>query len=170
VRHGVTSVIAALVLGSAAACAAVDPGTGSAADVGAWVEARTGECTSPRAASLEEFAEFVGPLRAKLYAPYVAEWATCSVAPYEKLGLVVFRPERLVEFQSAWKASLAAGEVSGDPDFAFGDGFALSATTGLERLGLRYLRCTPVDSTALSPEPAEVEGCVYAEMPQGHGH
>jgi hypothetical protein len=170
VRIGVTLVSAALVVGSAVACTAVDPTTGSAAEVGAWVRARTGECVDPKAATIEQFADFVGPLRAKLYAPYVAEWATCSVSPYEKLGLVVFRPDRMAAFQESWKASVAAGEVRGDPDFAFGKGFALSATTGLERLGLRYLRCTPVDGTALSPEPAEAPGCVYTAMPQGHDH
>jgi hypothetical protein len=152
-----------------AACSAVNPASGSAVDVGRWVEARTGECSAPRVGSLEEFASFVGPLRAKLYAPFVSEWATCAVAPYEKLGLVVIRPSRMKEFMESWKASLAAGEVRGDPDFAFGDGFALSATTGLERLGLRYLRCTPVDASALSPEPAGVEGCFYTGMAR-HDH
>jgi hypothetical protein len=168
VRLGVTLVIAALVAGSAA-CAA-DPGTGSATEVGAWVHTRTGECSSPRAASLEEFEEFVGPLRAELYAPFVEEWATCAVAPYEKLGLVVFQSGRMREFQESWKAALASGKVTDNPDFAFGDGFAVSATTGLERLGLRYLHCKPVDPTALAPEPAEAAGCVYTAMVEGHHH
>ncbi len=169
-RHGVTLVIAALVLGSAAACATVDPGTGSASDVGNWVRAKTGECTSPQPRSVAEFADFVGPLRAKLYAPFVEEWATCSVAPYEKLGLVKFQAGRMKDFQESWKAALASGEVTDDPDFAFGDGFALSATTGLERLGLRYLHCKPVDATPKSLEPAEAEGCVYMAMHNGHEH
>lgn len=164
-----TLVIAALVSGSAA-CSAVDPDTGSAAGVGTWVHARTGECAPVRTASVEEFAEFVGPLRAELYAPFVAEWGTCSVAPYEKLGLVVFQAGRMKDFQESWKAALASGQVTDNPDFAFGDGFALSATTGLERLGLRYLHCTPVDATALSPEPAEADGCVYTAMVPGHHH
>ncbi|MCS7477462.1 hypothetical protein ACFFQW_22205 [Umezawaea endophytica] len=168
-RLGVTLVGAALVAGSVA-CSAADPATGSAAGVGEWVHARTGECSSPRVGSIEEFAEFVGPLRADLYAPFVQEWATCAVAPYEKLGLVVFRPGVMREFQEAWKASVAAGEVVGDPDFAFGPGFAVSATDGLERLGLRYLHCTPVEGHVMSPEPAEAEGCVYTKMHQGHGH
>ncbi|PRY38750.1 hypothetical protein [Umezawaea tangerina] len=168
-RLGLILAITALVVG-ASACGAADPTTGSAADVGAWVRAKTGECEAPRAATIEEFADFVGPLRAKLYAPYVSEWATCEVVPYKKLGLVVFRRDGLAAFQEGWKASVAAGEVHGDPDFAFGEGFALSATTGLERLGLRYLRCTPVDGTELSPEPAEAPGCVYTAMPRGHDH
>jgi len=165
VRYGL--IVVAMVVGLAG-CSSVDPASGSAVDVGRWVSARTGECESPRVGTLEEFAAFVGPLRAKLYAPYVSEWATCAVAPYEKLGLVVIRPSRMKDFEEGWKASLEAGEVRGDPDFGFGEGFAVSATTGLERLGLRYLRCTP-GGEALSPEPAEVEGCYYSEMPR-HGH
>jgi hypothetical protein len=152
------------------ACSTVDPATGSALDVGAWVHAKTGECENPQKQTIEEFANFVGPLRAKLYAPYIEEWATCAVSPYEKLGLVVLRGERRTEFQKAWKTSLTTGEITDDPDFAFGNGFALTATTGLERLGLRYLHCKPVGKEALSPEPAEVEGCTYAKMPKEHEH
>lgn len=152
------AVIVAMVLGSVACCA-TGPDTGSATGVGEWVRVRTGECADPVPGTIEQFAEFVGPLRAKLYAPYVAEWATCEVKPYEKLGLVVFHRDRMAEFEKSWRAALDGGEVRDDPDFAFGDGFALSATTGLERLGLDYLRCKQVP-----------DRCVRQPMTGGHHH
>ena len=147
-----------MVLGSVA-CGTTDPNTGSAAGVADWVQVRTGECADPVPGTIEQFVEFVGPLRAKLYAPFVAEWATCEVKPYEKLGLVVFHRDRLAEFQESWRAAIKDGVVKDDPDFAFGDGFALTATTGLERLGLNYLRCAEVP-----------DRCVQAPMSGGHHH
>ncbi|MDU0292072.1 hypothetical protein NUG22_22910 [Saccharothrix longispora] len=186
-RHGVMfarcAALVALLVGSVACSPAADPasplGAGNALgpplatpdQVAEWVEEKTGQCGEPVPRSMEEFAEFVGPLRAKLYAPYVAEWATCSAGPYERLGLVVFQRERLADFQRAWQGALSSGEVSDDPDFGFGNGFALSGTLGLELLGLHTLRCTPVgpDDEVGHTVPAEAEGCVYAQPP-GHHH
>ena len=91
---------------------------------------------------MEEFAEFVGPVRAKVYVPFVAEWGTCAKPPYERLGLVVLRPGAVQAIGDAWRAALGRGEVRGDPDLAFGDDFALTGSIGMENLGLRQLRCS----------------------------
>ncbi|MGW4110817.1 hypothetical protein ACWEFJ_08050 [Actinosynnema sp. NPDC004786] len=174
--------LAALLVGSVACSSAatgstglgsnaLGPPLGTPAEVGQWVREKTGQCDEVVPRSMEEFADFVGPLRAKLYAPYVAEWGTCSAGPYERLGLVVFQREKLKDFQQAWQGAMAAGEVSDNPDFGFGNGFALSGTLGLELLGLHDLRCTPVgpDEVVEHTLPAEAEGCTYVQKP-GHHH
>lgn len=150
---------------------ALGPPLSTSSQVGEWVREKTGECGEVTPRTIEEFADFVGPLRAKLYAPYVAEWATCKAGPYERLGLVVFQREELADFQRAWQGALAGGEVADDPDFGFGNGFALSGTLGLEVLGLHQLRCTPVepDDDVEHTLPAEAQGCVYAQA-SGHHH
>ncbi|MFD1146563.1 hypothetical protein [Saccharothrix hoggarensis] len=150
---------------------ALGPPLGTSAEVAAWVEEKTGQCDEVASRSIEEFADFVGPLRAKLYAPYVVEWSTCQAGPYERLGLVVFQREKLADFQRAWQGALSSGEVSDNPDFGFGNGFALSGTLGLELLGLHELRCTPVgpDDEVGHTVPAEAQGCVYTQKP-GHHH
>ncbi|MEU7476877.1 hypothetical protein AB0A63_12905 [Lentzea sp. NPDC042327] len=105
--------------------------------IAAWLNRLTDECTTVRREA--DFAEFAGPVRAKVYAPFIAEWGTCSKEPYERLGLLVLRPG----LEEAWRAALANGEVRGDPDLAFGDGFALTGSEGMEYLGLNRLECTP---------------------------
>lgn len=150
---------------------ALGPPLATSAEVGKWVEEKTGQCDEVVPRSMEEFAEFVGPLRAKLYAPYVAEWSTCEAGPYERLGLVVFQRDKLGDFQRSWQGAISSGEVSDNPDFSFGNGFALSGALGLELLGLHELRCTPVGpgEEVEHTLPAEAEGCTYVQKP-GHHH
>lgn len=133
-------------------------------EVAAWLQARTGGCTEPRTATPEQLAEFLGPQRAALHVPFVAEWATCAVPPYERLGLLVFRPDGAADLQRSWLQALADGSITDDPDLAFGDGFALTGYLGLEHLGLRHLRCTPPDPTDVDPVPAETPGCRYTPI------
>ncbi len=150
---------------------ALGPPLATPADVAEWVHEQTGECDDPQPRTMDEFAEFVGPLRTRLYAPYVAEWATCRAGPYERLGLVVFHRDRLGDFQRAWQGALSSGEVSDDPDFGFGNGFALSGTLGLEVLGLHQLRCRPPgpQDQVGHTVAAEAPGCAYVQQP-GHHH
>ncbi|NUT47140.1 MAG: hypothetical protein HOV94_07465 [Saccharothrix sp.] len=150
---------------------ALGPPLATSAAVGEWVAEKTGQCDEVVPRSMEEFAEFVGPLRAKLYAPYVAEWGTCSAGPYERLGLVVFQREKLADFQRAWQGAMASGEIADNPDFGFGNGFALSGTLGLDVLGMHDLRCKPVapGEGVGHTLPAEAEGCTYTQKP-GHHH
>ncbi|MFI9009265.1 hypothetical protein ACIGNX_18755 [Actinosynnema sp. NPDC053489] len=150
---------------------ALGPPLGTSAEVGQWVREKTGQCDEVVPRTMAEFADFVGPLRAKLYAPYVAEWSTCSAGPYERLGLVVFQRDKLADFQRSWQGALSAGEVADNPDFGFGNGFALSGTLGLELLGLHELRCTPVGAGEEVGHtlPAEAQGCTYVQQP-GHHH
>jgi hypothetical protein len=171
--------LVALLVGSVACAATGSTGLGSGAlgpplddtaKVAEWVNQNTGECDESQDRSMEEFAEFVGPLRAKLYAPYVAEWATCKAGPYERLGLVVFQRERLGEFQRTWQEAIKTGEIADDPDFGFGNGFALSGTIGLELLGLHQLRCRPLEFPVKHTLPAEQQGCVYAQTEDSHHH
>lgn len=179
---GRCAALVALLVGSVACSSASTDSTGlgsnalgpplaTSAEVGEWVREKTGQCDEVVSRSMDEFAEFVGPLRAKLYAPYVAEWATCEAGPYERLGLVVFQREKLTDFQRSWQGAMAGGEVSDNPDFGFGNGFALSGTLGLELLGLHELRCTPVGpgEEVGHTLPAEAEGCTYVQKP-GHHH
>ncbi|WP_143532779.1 hypothetical protein [Saccharothrix sp. ALI-22-I] len=150
---------------------ALGPPLATSSEVGEWVREKTGQCDDVVPRTMEEFGEFVGPLRAKLYAPYVAEWATCKAGPYERLGLVVFQREKLADFQRSWQGALSSGEVSDGPDFGFGNGFALSGTLGLELLGLHELRCTPVrpGEDVGHTVPAEAQGCIYTQT-SGHHH
>jgi len=177
--------LAALLVGSVACSSGATGSTGSTdlaanalgpplanpVEVADWVHEKTGQCDEAQPRTMQEFHDFVGPLRAKLYAPYVAEWATCQAGPYERLGLVVFRRDGLGDLQRAWQGALSSGEVLDDPDFGFGNGFALSGTLGLELLGLHQLRCTPVtpDDEVGHTVAAEAEGCVYTQAP-GHHH
>jgi hypothetical protein len=105
--------------------------------IAAWLNDLTGECGEVRKDG--DFASFAGPVRSKVYEPFVAEWGTCTKEPYQRLGLIVLRPG----IEDAWRKALASGEVRGDPDLAFGDGFALTGSIGMEHLGLRRLECTP---------------------------
>ena len=112
--------------------------------IAAWLNDLTGECAEVRHDN--DFTAFAGPVRAKVYGPYIAEWGTCSKPPYEQLGLLVLRPG----LEEGWRAALARGEVKGDPDLVFGDGFAITGSTGMEHLGLKRLECTPT-ACALIP-------------------
>ncbi|GGP77188.1 hypothetical protein [Saccharothrix coeruleofusca] len=172
VMLGGCAAAAALLVGSAACSAggsttsgptlgatALGPPLTTTTQIAEWLREKTGECAQAEQRTMEQFAEFLGPLRTKLYAPYVAEWATCKVGPYERLGLVVFHRDRLAEFQKSWQAARASGEVGDDPDFGFGNGFALSGTLGLESLGLHHLRCSPAAGSASTANSArEADG------------
>jgi len=105
--------------------------------VAAWLHDLTGECTDVRKG--DDFTAFAGQVRANVYGPFVVEWGTCRKEPYERLGLLVLRPG----IDEAWRKALVSGEVRGDPDLRFGDGFALTGSTGMEHLGLKRLECTP---------------------------
>lgn len=115
---------------------APDP-AGGVDGIAAWLNQVSGDCTEVRKGG--DFAAFAGPVRAKVYGPYIAEWGTCAKPPYEQLGLLVLRPG----LDEAWRGALARGEVRGDPDLVFGDGFAITGSTGMEHLGLNRLECTP---------------------------
>lgn len=135
----------------------------SMAELTAWVQSATGECATVSAAGPEELADYLGPRRVDWYGPFVAEWATCAIAPYGRLGLVLFEPGRQRALQEFWVRALASGEIADNPDWAFGNGFAVTAgPLGTERLGLRNLWCEPVDDPAADTIPADVDGCVYA--------
>lgn len=114
--------------------------------VAAWLNELTGECSNVRKG--DDFTDFAGPVRSKVYAPYVAEWGTCSKEPYGRLGLLILRPG----LEQAWRTALANGEVRGDPDLAFGDGFALTGSIGMEYLGLKRLECTPTACSLIEIE------------------
>jgi hypothetical protein len=135
----------------------------SMADLSAWVREATGECVDLSPASMDELAEYLGPVRLGWYQPFVGEWATCGIQPYDRLGLVLFEPGQQRALQEFWSRSLASGELAENPDWAFGNGFAVTAgPLGAERLGLRYLWCQPVDDPDAHTVPADVDGCVYA--------
>jgi hypothetical protein len=124
----------------------------------------TGECADAAAASDEELAEYLGPTRVSWYGPFVAEWATCRIAPHDKLGLVLFEPGQQRALQEFWLTGLASGEIADNPDWAFGNGFAVTAgPVGRDRLGLHFLWCEPVEGVKAHIVPADVEGCVYAK-------
>ncbi len=132
-------------------------------ELAAWVAARTGECDNFEPATFEELASFLGSERMTLYEPFIAEWGTCTVEPFVRLGLVIFGPGQLAELQREWSQALAEGRVSGNPDFGFGNGFALTGV--VEGLGLSYLWCTPdqpTDAAGMIYVPGDVEGCVFA--------
>ncbi|MFC3897856.1 hypothetical protein ACFOWZ_40870 [Lentzea rhizosphaerae] len=137
-------VLLALFVAGSVVCAVLVARAGPAPDLGkgvdgiaAWLNDVTGECTDVRKG--EDFAAFAGSVRAKVYGPYIAEWGTCVKPPYERLGLLVLRPG----LEEAWRAALVRGEVRGDPDLVFGEGFAITGSTGMEHLGLKRLECTP---------------------------
>lgn len=132
-------------------------------DLSAWVADTTGECADLAPASAADLADYLGPVRVRWYEPFVAEWATCGIAPYDRLGLVLFEPGQQRALQEFWARGLASGELTDNPDWAFGNGFAVTAgPLGVERLGLRYLWCEPVDDPDAHTLPADVDGCVYA--------
>ncbi|WP_090003705.1 hypothetical protein [Lentzea albidocapillata] len=152
-RHPVTRALAALlVVGSVAFVLLVGraepaPDLSKGVDgVAAWLHDLTDECTTVRRD--DDFAGFAGPVRSKVYAPFVAEWGTCAKAPYERLGLLILKPG----LEKAWRTALANGEVRGDPDLAFGDGFALTGSIGMEYLGLKRLECTPTACSLMEIE------------------
>ncbi len=105
--------------------------------VAAWLHQLTGECGEVKKDN--DFTAFTGPVRSKVYEPFVAEWGTCAKQPYQRLGLLVLKPG----LEQAWLTAVANGEVRGDPDLVFGDGFALTGSIGMEHLGLRRLECSP---------------------------
>jgi hypothetical protein len=133
-------------------------------DLASWVRAVTGECADVTAAGEDELADYLGPTRVSWYGPFVAEWATCRIEPYDKLGLVLFEPGQQRALQEFWLRGLESGEIADNPDWAFGNGFAVTAgPLGTERLGLHYLWCEPVEGTDAHTIPADVEGCRYAK-------
>ncbi|MCT2586383.1 hypothetical protein [Actinophytocola gossypii] len=129
----------------------------------AWVREVTGECADPAEADAAELADYLGPTRVEWYGPFVAEWATCGIEPHDRLGLVLFEPGQQRALQEFWLRGLESGELAENPDWAFGNGFAVTAgPLGTQRLGLHYLWCEPVDLPDAHTVPADVEGCVYA--------
>jgi hypothetical protein len=153
VRHPVTRALAALlVVGSVAFVLLVGraeptPDLSRGVDgIAAWLHGLTDECTDVQRGN--DFTDFAGPVRSKVYAPFIAEWGTCAKPPYERLGLLVLKPG----LEQAWRTALANGEVQGDPDLAFGDGFALTGSIGMEYLGLKRLECTPTACSLMEIE------------------
>lgn len=129
-----------------------------------WVRDVTGECADVARGTEDELADYLGPTRVTWYGPFVAEWATCRIEPYDKLGLVLFEPGQQQALQEFWLRGLGSGEIADNPDWAFGNGFAITAgPLGKERLGLHYLRCEPAPVTGAATIPADVDGCVYAK-------
>jgi hypothetical protein len=132
-------------------------------ELATWVRETTGECAELTEAGEAELADYLGPTRVEWYRPFVAEWATCGIEPYDRLGLVLFEPGQQRALQEFWLRGLASGELAENPDWAFGNGFAVTAgPLGAQRLGLHYLWCERVDSPDAHTVPADVEGCVYA--------
>src|SRR3954466_3814368 len=64
-------------------------------------DASGGQCADARTATMPEFTTYLGADRAKLYEPFVASWATCSVPPFAKVGLVLFKPGGLTGLQES---------------------------------------------------------------------
>lgn len=138
-------------------------------EVVAWTkDASGGRCSDARTATPAELTTYLGADRARLYEPFVASWATCAVPPFQKVGLVLFKPDGVRALQEFWRAGLADGTLTENPDFSFGDGFAItSEELGTGELGLRHLWCEPVEGTGATVEPAGVDGCVFART-EGH--
>jgi hypothetical protein len=135
-----------------------------------WVQKVTDECDDASPATSEQLAEYLGPQRFEWYSEYVAQWATCKVAPYDKIGLVVFEPQAQKALQEAWIAALKAGEERSDPDWAFGNGFAVTAgALGVEEMGLRYLMCEKGEIPGAEVVASDVEGCVFAAFDHHEG-
>jgi hypothetical protein len=133
-----------------------------------WMRQQTDACDDLSPASRDEFARFVGPQLAELYEPFVAEWATCSVPPFPKVGLVLFQNDQFKAFQTSWRDAMAAGRVSDGPPFGFGNGFAVTqGFLGTSRLGLYYLRCY-YDDPRVHQVQADVEHCVFANPEHTH--
>ncbi|MCP2164434.1 hypothetical protein [Goodfellowiella coeruleoviolacea] len=152
-----------------AGAAALGQSFGSLPELWKWVQDSTGECADARPASRQELADYLGPTRISWYDPYVAEWAVCGVAPYDRLGLVLFKPDQQRALEEFWKRGVDSGELQDNSDWAFGNGFAVTAgPLGVEELGLHYLWCEPVDDPQAHRIPADVAGCDFA-MPQ-HEH
>jgi hypothetical protein len=136
-------------------------------DVSAWVQESTDECRDVEPASKQELADYLGPLRYSWYEPFVAEWATCSVKPHAKLGLVLFKPDQQRALQEFWRQGMSTGQLADNSDWAFGNGFAVTAgQLGIERLGLRYLWCKPVDVPNADTVAADIDGCTFVKW--GH--
>jgi hypothetical protein len=131
-------------------------------ELSSWVRDITGECADVTESDEAALADYLGPTRVTWYGPFVAEWATCGIRPYDKLGLVLFEPGQQRALQEFWLRALASGEISDNPDWAFGNGFAITAGPLGVELGLHYLWCEPVDSDG-ETIPADVEGCVYGK-------
>jgi hypothetical protein len=137
---------------------------GSMAQLSKWVRGVTGECADLTESGKDELADYLGPTRVTWYGPFVAEWATCRIQPHDKLGLVLFEPGQQRALQEFWLRGLESGEITDNPDWAFGNGFAVTAgPLGIERLGLYYLRCEPVEGATGRTVPADVAGCLYAK-------
>ena len=128
-----------------------------------WVQKTTDECDDAEPADDEQLREYLGPTRYHWYRPHIAAWATCGVRPYDRIGLVVFARDGQTALQKSWVAALRGGDKRGNPDWAFGNGFAITAgPLGVERLGLRYLVCEPGQAPGDATVPSDVDGCVFA--------
>lgn len=79
----------------------------------------TGECADMTEAVEDELANYLGSTRVTWYGPFVVEWATCRIKPYDKLGLVLFEPGQQCALQDFWLRGLQPGVVLRDiPDAA----------------------------------------------------
>jgi len=131
----------------------------SLAELITFVQDGTGSCADATTASTAEFADFIGPMLLDLYEPFVAEWATCSIPSFPKLGLILFKPGMQKDFEISWKRALDSGRVTGDPVFSFGDGYAVTSLA-VYQLGLYRLSCND-SNPAEGRIPAHTDGCYF---------
>lgn len=136
----------------------------------AHVREKTEGCTDPRPGTARELAELVGAQLRERYEPYVSEWVSCSVPPnYPKIGVLLFAPGKLIEFQKGWRDAMAGGAVTDGPVLGFGNGFAVTSSfLGVYQLDLYYLRCHYRDEKVPTIR-ADVPDCVFTRPPH-HQH
>lgn len=139
-------------------------------DVVDWMRDTAGECADVTPQKRDALVGFLGPDNAARFAPYVAEWATCSVSTeFPRVGLVLFTDDGQRKFQKSWHDDMTAGRVADGPSFAFGNGFAVSAgALGVTKLGLYWFLC---DFTDLKVHriPADEQDCVFVNSEHAHG-
>ncbi|MGW0522626.1 hypothetical protein [Crossiella sp. NPDC003009] len=134
-----------------------------------WMKQKTGACADAKTVSKAELPGYLGEVRALRYEPFIAEWATCAVPEHAKIGLVLLKPDKIKSMQEFWLRGLREGAITENPDFGFGNGFAVtSAEFGSEKLGLRHLWCKPMAGVQADTFPADAEGCVFAALPGHH--
>ncbi|HYQ65158.1 hypothetical protein [Actinophytocola sp.] len=139
-------------------------------DIVDWMRDTAGECEDVTPQGRDALRGFIGPDNAARFAPYVAEWATCSVSnEFPRVGLVLFSADGQLKFQKSWHDAMTAGVVADGPSFAFGNGFAVSAgALGVSRLGLYWFLCDFTDPK-VHRIPADEAGCVFANSEHAHG-
>lgn len=164
-----------------AGCAGVQPAAtrGAAAlgerlttmdEVVDWMDDVAGDCADVTPQDDDALRGFIGPDNAARFAPYVAEWVTCSVSnEFPRVGLLLFEGDAQREFQKSWHDAMTEGEVEDGPSFAFGNGFAVSAgALGVSRLGLYWFLCDFSD-VKVHRIPADEADCVFVNSEHAHG-